>query len=558
MKIPTGTEDRAAFVRDVMTVCQSSQAERQEAYRTAKQIYLYGDERAPTQSELGMGVINKVWNQIDKTTSMLYSSDTARFGVEIARHVDRSELKKCPALTDAVMDAWQTSESDIIFGQALEWALVYNTMIIKGRSNKQDLVTELIEPGLFGVYREDVCGLENQEAFFHEYYITKSQLAYQLRVAGHEGVDAIVAAAIEGTAQPQGPVTAPGSRIDVSEAQPMTQGEYNTTLGQRIQYNAVLLKPMVRMFELYVFDDEIKDLRVFTVANPFLPVYDRSIETAFIGEERPFVQVCPFPMHGYFWGISALERMMTLQSMRNRRWDQVQHIEEMEAEPAQFVTGDVSSNPDEISDAFNTPGSIVTSAIPNSSVTPVKPTPPEDLFATVNYLDSQMDDAMGTNDVMSGRGEPGVRSEGHASKLMQAGSTRAKKRALIVERQIEELATLILKILRKFSDRVYETDEGMKFTANEFTEEFMVHVDAHSSSPIFMIDIANQAFALFKAKAIDRATLIDMLNVPMKDLLKQQLKTKIEPAEAQAAAKQQALEIATGKVSKIGSGSSKK
>ena len=59
-----------------------------------------------------------------------------------------------------------------------------------------------------------------------------------------------------------------------------------------------------------------------------------------------------------------------------------------------------------------------------------------------------------------------------------------------------------------------------------------VKVDAHSNSPVFSENMTDMAELLFKAKAIDRETFIEMLPVPMKDLLKQRLKTKIEPAEA--------------------------
>jgi len=64
---------------------------------------------------------------------------------------------------------------------------------------------------------------------------------------------------------------------------------------------------------------------------------------------------------------------------------------------------------------------------------------------------------------------------------------------------------------------------------------------------LFMQDLTQMAFALFKAKAIDRAELIDMLPVPMKDLLKHKLKTKIEPQEARAAQQERQLELETGK-----------
>jgi hypothetical protein len=276
------------------------------------------------------------------------------------------------------------------------------------------------------------------------------------------------------------------------------------------------------------------------------------MEKIFIKGEIPLRQVCPFPMHGYFWGMSAVERLMTLQMLRNTRWDQVQHIMEMQASPASFGSGELSAAADEIQAALDTPGGLVLSSMQGSDMKKLQMQMPDDLFAEVNYLDTQFDDALGTTDTMQGKGEPGVRSEGHATQLLRVGSSRAKKRALIIERQIESIATLYLRIMRVKSDRHYLTEKGLDFIAAEFTDEFTVRVDSHSSSPIFMQDMSNIAFALFKAKAIDRETLLDMLSVPMRDLLKRKLKTKIEPAEARAAQEQKQIELATGKVSKIG------
>ena len=54
----------------------------------------------------------------------------------------------------------------------------------------------------------------------------------------------------------------------------------------------------------------------------------------------------------------------------------------------------------------------------------------------------------------------------------------------------------------------------------------MVKVDAHSNSPIFTEDLRQLAFNLFKAKAIDTESLLDLLEPPMKQLLKDKLKKK--------------------------------
>lgn len=553
MKIPDSPVDRLTFVHEVLDVCKGSQQERQGAYTTLKQYYLYGTETGTSTDTNVFGTVNKIYPAVDRACSMLYSPDSTRFGVEIGRAVSRDELSKCPTLSEAVLDMWQQCEADIRFGEALRWSYVYGSMFLKFRPQGQDIVADIVEPHHVGVYREDLIGLHAQEAFFHEYRIPQSQLKYQLKIAGVENVDQVLAAAIADVGDNQDKVTQPIDRIVTSSALPMAQGEINTYIGSRISYIAKLKQPMVRMYELYIFDDELEDYRVFTCAHPAVPIFDRPIERMFVKHELPMVQVCPFPTHGYFWGMAGVERIMTLQMLRNTRWDQVQHLMELQANPPSFAAGSMMAPGDEIQAAIDSPGGLVLSDVQGSTMQKLAPEMPQDLFAEVNYLDTQFDDAMGTTDTMAGKGEAGVRSEGHAKQLLQVGSSRAKTRALIIERQIEDIATLILKIMQVYSDRSYTADGGLTFTAEQFTDDFMVRVDSHSSSPVFAQDMSQLAFSLFKAKAIDRATLIDLLPVPMRDLLKRILKTKIEPAEQKAAQEQQRLELATGKVSKIGS-----
>ena len=72
-------------------------------------------------------------------------------------------------------------------------------------------------------------------------------------------------------------------------------------------------------------------------------------------------------------------------------------------------------------------------------------------------------------------------------------------------------------------------DDGNNFIPEQFTDDYIVKVDAHSNSPIFTEDLKNLAFNLFKAGAIDQEALLDMLEPPMKQLLKDKLKTIFDP-----------------------------
>lgn len=142
-------------------------------------------------------------------------------------------------------------------------------------------------------------------------------------------------------------------------------------------------------------------------------------------------------------------------------------------------------------------------------------------------------EASGISSVLQGKGESGVRSSGHASQLARLGSSRAKKRALIVEDSLEKVATLYLKLMQVYDKTHFKDDEGHPFIADQFTRDYVVKVDAHSNSPIFTEDLRQLAFNLFKAKAIDTESLLDLLEPPMKQLLKDKLKKKEQAAAAQ-------------------------
>ena len=181
---------------------------------------------------------------------------------------------------------------------------------------------------------------------------------------------------------------------------------------------------------------------------------------------------------------------------------------------------------DEKAFAFDRPGSFVSSDMPNAKVDSIAPEMPASLFEVIHEIDAMFAEASGISSVLSGRGEQGVRSAGHASQLARLGSSRAKKRALIVEDSLEKVATLYLKLMQAYDNTHFKDEEGNKFIAEQFTKDYVVKVDAHSNSPIFTEDMRQLAFNLFKAQAIDKESLLDLLEPPMKQLLIDKLKKR--------------------------------
>ncbi len=145
----------------------------------------------------------------------------------------------------------------------------------------------------------------------------------------------------------------------------------------------------------------------------------------------------------------------------------------------------------------------------------------------------------GITPVLAGRGEAGVRSKSHAESLSRLGSSRAKKRALIIEDALEKVATLYLKCIQKYQPIMLKDDDGNDFIPEQFTDDFIVKVDAHSNSPIFTEDLRNLAFSLHQAGAIDQEGLLDLLEPPMKQLLKEKLATNKAKQEEMAMLQQQ-------------------
>jgi hypothetical protein len=196
--------------------------------------------------------------------------------------------------------------------------------------------------------------------------------------------------------------------------------------------------------------------------------------------------------------------------------------------------------------ALDMPNGLVNSDMPGAKMDVHQPRVPDDLFKEVKEIIAMIEDVIGLTNVTQGRGEAGVRSSGHASQLSRMGSSRVKNRALVIEDSLEKLATLYVLIKRRYcKDRLRAVGDE-EFIAAQFTEDFLAKVDAHSNSPIFMEDQTALAFKLFEVKAIDREELLDLVEVPMRELLKQKLKSSIEPGEAAAAEKEQKLQLIQG------------
>lgn len=539
MIIPSDPVERQAFYLDIIEKCYVSRDERRGDYQSLRAYYLFG--AGPNDSPAHY---NKIYPHIDQLVSFMYSADTTRFSINLGASVDHREYAKVPVLTSALNDEWNNSNADQVFGIGLAWAFVYASSFIKLIRRNGSITPYMVEPGSIGVLREDVMYTDRQEAFVHMYYITRSDLA--ARLYAHPKRADILRRITESKHRPE-EVPNGVDRIIMSSVDPTIYGNVNLDLSGLNRMKPVVAEDTIEMRELYVWNDDIQDYQVVTIAEPDVVIYDRANEELFIKGELPFIQICPNPMPDYYWGQSEVSRLMYLQEMRNKRMSEILDLLSKQVAPPTALTG-FTGILDEKNFSLNRPGGLLATDMPNAKVERLAPQLPQDLFRELNEIDSMFAEASGISSVLSGRGEQGVRSQGHASQLARLGSSRAKKRALVVEDALEKMATLYMRVMRE-NDRHHYTDaNGMRFITEQFTKDFVVKVDAHSNSPIFVEDLRSLAFNLFKAQAIDKESLLDLLEPPMK----QMLKDKLHKAEQMKQATAQALPSAPPQVRKVG------
>ena len=533
MRIPKEPVARENFYLDLIEKCLVSREQRKVDYSSLRSYYLFGN--APDDVP---AIYNKIYPHIDQLTSFLYSAETTKFSIHTGASVSEDEQIKVPTLSKALNDEWLNSNADQVFSTAVTWSLCYNTTFVKLVVNN-GIHPYMVEPACIGVLREDSPYTDRQEAIVQTYYITKSEL-YD-RLYSHPQRDSIVKRVMS-TQHERTEIANGIQRIILSQSNPTMYGNVNLDLSGNPTYKAQVSEDTIEMVELWVWNDETKDYQVVTKADPDVIIYDRTGESMFLKGELPFVQICPNPLYDYYWGASEVQRLIYLQQLRNKRMTEILDLLAKQVSPPTALIG-FTGILDEKNFALNRAGGLLSTDMPSAKVEKLAPTIPPDLFREIGEVDLMFEEASGIVSVLQGRGEAGVRSSGHASQLARLGSSRAKKRALIIEDSLEKMATLYLKLMQVYDNTHYTDTRGMKFIADQFTKDFVVKVDAHSNSPIFMEDSRKMAFELFQAGVIDKESLLDMIEPPMKQLLLERLRKAEEKQAAQQAMEQQAQQM---------------
>jgi len=563
VKIPSDPVKRQILYDELTQQCLASRSERYEFYRTLRNYYLFGS------SDDGGTPYNKIGSTIDTLSSFIYAPDSVRFSINLGVSADDLDIHKARPLAREISEQWRISGSHVRFGVAAKWSLVFGTMLMKVQWRHGIARTYLLEPHQFGVLREDLMDLSDQEAFVMCYTTTKTQLERDL--TGNPRAHSILSRVGKGggvssgtgfgdglnrllLSNPVGGV--PGSVApNYGNSGGTVAGGIGGTPGSATSYNYApkVDAELIDMWDLYVWNDDIDDYQIVSMASPNVVIYDRAQKFVGIQGMPHFAVVrAENNLYDFFWGDSFVARLAWLQEWRTEDAANIRNLSAKQSDPPISATG-MGGIQEEKLLALRRAGGRFSTTNPNTKIESHAPKMPDNPYASLAEIDKMFDDTAGIGHILQGKGESGVRSKGQADLMARLGSSRPKQRATAVEESAEDVATLMLRTIQENSPQRFMAEipgkkEKLPFVAEQFTKDYEVKVDAHSSSPIFVEDRKHDAELLLEARAIDRETFLEMYDPPNVQDLIVKLKV-IEQKEAQAAQLQAKAEAA-GKASK--------
>jgi hypothetical protein len=531
------------WTKDLVDQCRVSASARQALARTQK-MWLYTGNDSGSQA-----IYNKLIVHCDKLASNLFAPADLRLFVEYENDYGPEWTKRGRVAGRFLTREFARRGFADLFGQAVFECLPHGSCFLKLIWGHDGPVGRLVMPWNMGVYREDVNGLDQQEAITETAYITEQELWRRIshrsdakelfkrargyarrRSALEEGDTYIHQVILAGTAPiigtPDQPTTGSGGFVQLSPAP-----------------SSALLSPdvaagLITMHEIYVVNDETGDYTTIQIVDPDIILAPRMIrDNMFIPHDHPYQIVQANPQAGYVWGRSELADLIKLQSLLRDRIEDVKRIMSLQYDRIRAFVGFSGMN-DERYDQLKNDGWIA-EAMPGAKVEDLTPELPAHAFDEIKVIDGFFDSIAGFDNVLSGKGEPGVRAGSHFQGLVRTASPRLRDRALRAEEQVAQFAEKMMWLMAAKDARAHWTnyedpEHKTDFYLSQLPPDARVLVDSHSSSPIYEQDHATTAAFLFKAGAIDGEDLLDLLPVPNRDMLKEKL-------QAREAAKQKFL-----------------
>lgn len=520
MKLPA--RDIGPWAMDVVNDCLASRPQRASQCKMWRDYYFNG-------SSSGQSAYNNMYNHIERLSGYLFSPADVQFVLSPDRDFRLNMHHRALLAGKYLTSEYHANNVDVAFEQAVKWGLIKGTTVLKKLWSHNGFDPYVIHPECFGVLREDLNGLDRQEAFVHVMYLTPGQFALRVKDHPEEAELMQYANTVSALRAEDDQEYNYLKQIVIGGTNPVTTtppGASNGGIVNVFNTPSPMLAPevarsLIEFYELWVLDDEREDWTTIQLLSEQCVVEGKLKRRNLSGVkmETGFTQVCPNIVDGYFWGQSECQVVQGLQDMLNDRLNEFNRLSKLRSNNPKGYIGFSGMN-EERHQTLNTPGGWIAEDQPNAKIEDLKPDLPPEMMEAVNQTIKWMDDAAGFQNIMKGEGEPGVRAGVHADTLVRTASPRLRNRALLVEKQCAESANFGFKLLQSKVPEAFQTETGEEFLLSQLpSDEWHAEVDSHSGSPAFTENNKELAFALFKAGAIDGPDLVLLTRPPYHDML---------------------------------------
>lgn len=589
------------WAREIINSCSASYKERIERYTRYRNLYLTGDEDG------NLATYNKMFAYVENVAAYLYSPVELRATMYLPRRFSNAANRaKCSTAADELNERVRQSDLDTKIESANVWQLVKGSAFIKLLWAKDTFDPYVVQPEFMGVLNETHDALDyKMEAFFHRSFLSRSQLEDRLR--GHPKAQQLLQKARKYLSPGResdrpdqdnllrqviiGSLT-PFQMAGQSTQQVKSSGMVDWLGGPRAVFDPQVLANVIPIDELWVWDSERDDWttiqlfgddsviegeivhrNIFADAAAQSPVNGGWKDNPLHGE-HPFRIFRVNPIDNYFWGDSEVRLVALLQKALNNRVNGINHLLRRQEKPPWVFSGATSINQTAFA-KLTKPDSYIADSNPNFKANPVPPQLPEGLYESIAEIERYFDIMGSLPPVMQGRGEAGVRAQGHAETLVRTGSPRFKDRALLAERSVESVLGLGLGQLQAHDATKYiawvapgtnskelvpepervniieePPAEGMlpiAFNLHHLPHGAEARVDSHSASPAFAHEAQMLLFDMLKIGAATPQQVVEHTHPPgASEMIADIDKRQIEQARFLAAHPEVALKAIEG------------
>lgn len=539
--LPDDNKELLKQAKGVIEICRSDASARMAYYKQINMLVETG------RVDGTRSLLNLLYRMLDRLAALLFSPAEIRFALDFENEYDKETLARGTSAARVVRRSWERSNSDILFSEGVFEALKYGCVIWKERVRQtgDDRIpicsANLVMPWNFGVYKPHIASLDEQPALVETIPLTLPEVWRRI----HHLPNAVALFdRVKQTAEPGGDPSLNNSFfhqvLSTSQIQTGVGGSQRPIPGGMVQLSndpnfsgigPSSTAPTVTMQELWMWDgDDYTTIQIIEPDILIAPLYKKS-NLLIQGQSsglQPYGLIQPNHSVGNIWGRSEITDLIEPQQWISDTAADIKRLFGLQVDKLLAFTGDGLT--DERYDQFRAAGWANLGM--GGDVKDLTPSFPPESLPLVDKIIQLMDMIGGFDNLLSGRGESGVRSGVQSSPLMKTAGAPVKDRSLIVERQCAAAADLRLSIMEAKDGRAYWTDakrpKETQFLLSDLPDDRRVVVDGHTTSPVFADENAQMTFLGIKAGMIDQESAIEMLPFQNKDILISRLKEKQE------------------------------